>query len=95
MAIDLLNKKKSPKEVVSFLMDHYGVSSRQGYRYVREAQGLSKPLQIPEGKVVFTVKLPVSLIKQIRERGRRQGRPISDLVAEALEQWLSKGKSHG
>jgi len=95
MAVDLLRKKSSPQEAVCSLVTHCGVSPRQAYRYVRDAQGTSQWLPLPESKAVFTVKLPLSLIDRVRQSARRQGRPISDLVGAALQEFLLKRRSHG
>jgi len=95
MAVDLLRKKSSPQEAVCSLVTHCGVSPRQAYRYVQQAQGTSASLPLPETKAVFTVKLPISLIDRVRQTARRQDRPISDLVSAALQEFLSKRRSHG
>jgi len=95
MAVDLLKKKASSQGAVSSLVAHCGVSARQAYRYVQRAQESSKPLPLPEAKDVFTVKLPVGLIDRVRQRAHREEQAISDLVAEALEDFLKKRRSHG
>jgi hypothetical protein len=95
MAVDLLKNKASSQEAVSSLVDHCGVSARQAYRYVQRAQASSKPLPLPEAKDVFTVKLSIGLIERVRQRARREDRAISDMVTEALEDFLKKRRSHG
>ena len=95
MALDLLKKKISPQEVVSSLEVKFGLSARQAYRYLQQAQRTTTPLALPEPKAVFTVKLPTSLIQRVRQIARRRRQPISDLVAQALEDWLTKSKAHG
>jgi hypothetical protein len=95
MALDLLKKKISPKEVVSFLEVEFDLSARQAYRYLQQAQKTTRPLALPEPKAVFTVKVPKSLIQRVRQIARRRRQPISDLVTQALEDWLTKSKAHG
>lgn len=56
--------------------------------YIGEAQKTGKPLPIPEPKIVFTVKLPVKLVDQIRMFSRRTGQSLSELVTEALVTFL-------
>jgi hypothetical protein len=58
MALDLLKKNNSPKEVVSSLVAEFDLSTRQAYRYLQQAHRTRKPLALPEPKTVFTVKLP-------------------------------------
>ena len=94
-ALQFLNRPLSPAEVVPRLATRLGVSTRQAARYVQAAQKQSVPLSIPEAKEVFTVKLPKSLIHRVRRQAHSQDRSISDWVAEALEQHLRGGASHG
>ena len=95
MARMLLNQYASSVQVISELMNTYGVSQRQAYRYVQEAQKAEQELPIPEQKVVFTVKLPVSLIQRIRKRAQATKQSISNLTTLALERFLSSGEDHG
>src|SRR3954470_10076452 len=67
-----------------------GLSQRQARRYVdRAAAG---PVQVPPTTTVFTVKLPVPLVASVRAHARESGRTISGLVAQALEEFLSRGR---
>jgi hypothetical protein len=95
MARTLLNQYSSSVEVISELVKQYGVSQRHAYRYVQEAQKSDQTLQIPEQKIVFTVKLPPSLIQQVRDRAKTSGQSISDLTSIALERFLYDGDNHG
>ena len=85
----------SPAEAVTRLAAQLGVSTRQAARYVQAAQQQSVPLSIPEAKDVFTVKLPKSLMRRVRQRARAQEQSISDWVAHALEEQLRGGRRHG
>jgi predicted transcriptional regulator len=49
------------------------------------------PVQAPPTTIVFTVKLPAELVARVRARARESGRTISSLVAQALEEFLSRG----
>jgi len=73
----------------------FDLSARQAYRYLQQAQRTRKPLTLPEPKTVFTVKLPLNVVQRVRQmaRGRRQA--ISDLVTEAMEDFLTKRRTHG
>jgi hypothetical protein len=92
--VSLLKRQTSP-EVLSRLIAKYGLSRRQAYRYVQRAQSAGGPLLVPESKRVFTVKLPVSLIRQVRQQARREGGVISQWVAEALRRSLHLRQGHG
>ncbi len=94
VTVSLLKRKTSP-EVLKWLIAKYGLSRRQAYRYVHQAQSAGGPLLVPEAKKVFTVKLPVSLIRQVRQQVRREGGAISQWVAEALRRSLNLRQGHG
>jgi uncharacterized protein YigA (DUF484 family) len=95
MALELLKKKTSPTEAVSSLGAKFELSARQAYRYLQQAQRAAKPLALPEPKAVFTVKLPTTLIQRVRQMARKRRQPISSLVSEAIEDYLTKSKAHG
>jgi hypothetical protein len=95
MAIRMLQRQQSSNTVLSALMKRVGVSRRQAYRYLLQAQSNVQLRPVPESKAVFTVNLPRRLIHQVRTRCRRQGQPISHVVAKVLEQWLDEQADHG
>ncbi len=88
IALALIKKYSSNSQVVSELMKRYGVSERQAYRYVKDAEQCQTMLPIPEEKVVFTVKLPLSLAEQIREFSRSTRGSISDTVSQSIKTFL-------
>jgi len=96
MAIGMLQANKPSEAILSALTMRHGISRRQAYRYLVQAQPHHlQPLPIPGAKAVFTVNLPRRLITQIRAHCRQQRRPISHGVAEALQQWLEREAAHG
>lgn len=92
-AFILLNKGKESVQVIERLMEMYGVSQIQAYRYVQQARGNNMKMAIPETCVVFTVKLPPTLINRIKKFARSRGMSISKVVRTALEEFLAK-KDH-
>lgn len=54
--------------VMRALVRRYHVSLRQARRYVDVAQQQSRRMPVPEPTVVFTVKLPVGLVRRVRDR---------------------------
>jgi len=93
--IQLLEKEASSSGVVSEIIARYGLSRRQAYRYLRQAQHASSPLTIPQEKCVFTVKLPRPLVAQVRRQARQQRTSISAWVEQALRLGLERSKFHG
>ena len=61
----LLREEVALAEAVEVLAKRFSVGKRQAYRYLEEACQ-SSPLSSPEEKAVFTVRLPVGLIEQLR-----------------------------
>jgi hypothetical protein len=93
--VSLLKEKASAPEVLDFLSARYGISRRQAYRYFQQAQDAGGPVPVPEVKGVFTVKLPVSLIGQVRQQARRERGGISRWVEAALRRSSEHSQSHG
>lgn len=89
-AFTLLKKDLSSAEVLDALVNRYGVSRVQAYRYVGLAKKNQDFIPIPEPSVVFTVKLAPSLIKRIKSTSSSMGLSISTVVKMALEEFLSK-----
>jgi len=93
--VSLLKQEASASEALSWLIAHYGLSRRQAYRYLQQAQNARGPLAVPEAKKVFTVKLSISLIRQVRQRARRESGAISQWVEAALRGSLNRRRGHG
>lgn len=87
-------KKDTPlPEVVKLLVQRYRISGRQAYRYIVQAQKSREPLPIPEQKVVFTVKLPLSLVQRLRRLARPRKESLSAMVTYALDLFLKRVKN--
>jgi len=66
------------------------ISPRQAYRYLEQARSLKAPVTIGDEKVAFTVKLPRSLVRQVREYARARRLSLSELVGRALRRLLAR-----
>jgi predicted DNA-binding transcriptional regulator YafY len=95
MAINLLKKSVSLSETATMLSSLYGISKRQAYRYIKEAESAGNQIPVPDQKTAFTVKLSENLTKEIRQYARLKGQTISEVVTEALEFFLYKGRRSG
>ncbi|MDQ3846436.1 MAG: ribbon-helix-helix domain-containing protein [Bacteroidota bacterium] len=93
-AFILLQKGKPQPQIVEQLVQKYGVSQVQAYRYIQLAKEINEKMKIPESSVVFTVKLPPTLIQRIRKLSKAKRLSISKVVHTALEEFLA-GKDHG
>jgi len=92
-AFTLLQKEKPQPQIVERLMQKYGVSQIQAYRYMQLAREINEKMAVPESSVVFTVKLPPTLIRRIKKLSGSKGLSISKVVHTALEEFLAK-KDH-
>ena len=88
-ALALLRRFPVPA-VLRALGQRYQVSLRQARRYVEVAQAHPQGVPVPAPTVVFTVKLPVGLVRRVRTRARSTGSSLSALVTRALEDWLER-----
>jgi hypothetical protein len=93
-ALALLRRLSSPARAVAALARRYHLSERQAHRYIQQAQKVKRPIEIPERKTVFTVKLPIGLLDRLRRFAQLTGDSLSVIVARALEAYLQRG-GHG
>ena len=94
LAFTLLREEMPDSQIVNQLMEKFGLSKIQAYRYVQQAKSNKEPMVVPETTIVFTVKLPPSLINRVRNFVSFKGISISKVVRVALEDFLAK-KDHG
>jgi len=92
-AFTMLQKENPQPQIVERLIQKYGVSQIQAYRYIQLAREINEKMAIPESSVVFTVKLPPTLIRRIKKLSGSKGLSISKVVHTALEEFLAK-KDH-
>jgi hypothetical protein len=78
-------------EAARVLAGRLGCSVRQARRYV-DAAAAEGRVRAPEATVVFTVKVPGRLAAAVREHARSSGRTISAVVAQALDEFLARGR---
>lgn len=90
-AVELVAAGWSVADAARELAGRFGLSERQARRYVERAAA-GGPVQVPPATTVFTVKLPVQLVARVRAHAAGSGRTISSVVAEALEEFLSRGR---
>lgn len=86
-AAELVDSGVSAAEAARVLAGRFAVSVRQGRRYVDQAVAAGR-LAVPEESVVFTVKLPASLVARVRAQAHQAGTTISAMVADALTEAL-------
>ena len=93
-ALGLLRRVVAPAKAVALLARRHRMSRRQAHRYVQQALAMKKPVEVPDHKIVFTVKLPAGLVERLRRYAHAAEESLSVLVARALEAYLRRG-GHG
>ena len=90
-AAELLESGVPAGEAARVLAGRLGCSQRQARRYVSQAAASGR-VPVPEPGAVFTVRLPARLASAVREHARASGRTISSVAAQALEEFLDRGR---
>jgi hypothetical protein len=90
----LLQRCSSLSEAVRQLAKTCSISSRQAYRYLKQAQRLSQPVPVTPPKIAFTVKLPTPQVQELRLYAARTRLTLSEIVSGALNAML-RGRRRG
>lgn len=94
-AVQLLALGLSVPEAARRLGLQHRISERQARRYLDRAREIG-PVEIPESKLVFTVKLSGVLVGRVRGYAQVRQRTLSSIVAQALEEFLGgRAGPHG
>lgn len=88
-AAELLDAGVEVAEAARQLARRFELSERQARRYVEHARAAGA-VAVPEPSVVFTVRLPASLVGRLRAHARDSGRTLSSLVAQAIDELLER-----
>lgn len=94
-AHSLIKRNDTIAQAVNAMVSQYGISRRQAYRYIHEAQKIGTHIPIPEPKIAFTVKLNPNLIEKLRQYSIHYGISLSQIVTLALETFLRRGRQRG
>ena len=60
-ALSLTKKHNTVSQAADAMTAKYGISKRQAYRYINDANKIGAKIPIPDQKIAFTVKLSQSL----------------------------------
>lgn len=88
-AARLLGSGMGVTEAATQLARRYRVSERQARRYLEAAREMG-PVPVPGPKVVFTVKVEAGVAWRVRGYARSAERTISEVVSQALEEFLER-----
>ncbi len=82
-------------EAATVLSQRFGLSRRQAYRYLQEAQAIGHPVAVSEASVAITLKIPGSVAQQLRVYATTSGLTIGEIVTRAVSRFLSAAGPHG
>jgi hypothetical protein len=94
-AFDLIARGLSLNEAAEALVEQFGLSRRQAYRYLQGAQRIKRPVAVPEPIIPITIKIPVDIAATLRAHAQASGRSIGDIVARAVSSYLARARRHG
>ena len=94
-ARQLLRRFDCLPEAVEQMVRDCGISPRQSYRYLEQAQRLKRPVAVGDAKIAFTVKLPRSLVERVRSHAATTGMSLSEVVSRALLGLLQRRRERG
>ena len=94
-AFDLLARGYRLAEAAEAMSQTFALSRRQAYRYLREAQGLTRPVAACEPSIAFTIKVPAEVVAELRAYAHSSGLTMGEIVARAVSALLAKARRHG
>jgi predicted DNA-binding transcriptional regulator YafY len=94
-ALGLLGQGRSMAEAAAVLSRDFGLSRRQAYRYLQDAQALGHPVAVTEASVPITLKIPANVVRDLRAYAATSGRTLGEIVAGAVKAYLTAAREHG
>jgi len=94
-AFNLLAQGYPLAEAAEALTQQFGLSRRQAYRYLQEAQAIDAPVLIASPSIPITIKIPADVVQRLRSHAQTSGMTIGEIVAQALVSFLNKLHRHG
>jgi len=94
-AFDLLAQGYAPAEAAAVLTEDFGLSRRQAYRYLQEAQGIKRPVPVAAPTIPITIKVREDVAAMLRAHAKASGMTIGDIVARAVLRVLAREHRHG
>jgi predicted DNA-binding transcriptional regulator YafY len=82
-------------DAASTLTREFGLSRRQAYRYLEEAAAIGHPVPITEPSVPITLKIPDSVVRDLRRYSTASGLTLGEIVARAISTFLKATRRHG
>ena len=94
-AFDLLADGYLLADAAAALTQQLGLSRRQAYRYLQQAQRIKRPVSVPEPIIPITIKVPQAVVARLRAYAQASGLTIGEIVARALLRYLTQANRRG
>lgn len=94
-AFDLLAQGYTLADAAEALTQQFGLSRRQAYRYLQEAQEIDAPVLVASPSIPVTIKIPEDVVNRLRSHAQSSGMTIGEIVAHAIVSFLDKIHRHG
>jgi predicted DNA-binding transcriptional regulator YafY len=94
-AFDLLVQNYSPHEAAKALVEQFELSLRQAYRYLQEAQSMTRPVEVRAPTIPITIKVPRDVVVKLRAYAQASRLTIGETVARAVLRFLAHPGRHG
>jgi hypothetical protein len=77
------------------LSRQFGLSRRQAYRYLQEAQAIGHTVPVAMPSVPITLKMPPNVVHDVRAYSMISGLTLSEIVTRAITAFLAAVRGHG
>jgi predicted DNA-binding transcriptional regulator YafY len=94
-AFNLLAMGYTLAEAAEILAQQFGLSRRQAYRYLQDAQEIDAPVSVASPSIPITIKIPADVVSRLRSYAQTSGMTIGEIVAQAIVSFLDKLHRHG
>ena len=94
-AHSLLARGIGLREAVTSLSRQFGISQRQAYRYLQEAETIGQPVPVVAPSVPITLKIPANIVGEVRAYSVISGLTLSEIVTRAITAFLTAVRGHG
>jgi hypothetical protein len=94
-AHSLLARGIDMREAVVSLSCQFGISRRQAYRYLQEAETIGHPVPVSAPSVPITLKISADIVGEVRAYSVISGLTLSEIVTRAITAFLTAVRGHG
>ena len=91
----LLARGTELADAATALSRDFGLSRRQAYRYLEEVAAIGHLVPITEPAVPITLKIPGSVVRDLRSYSAASGLTLGEIVARAISRFLKATRRHG